>query len=301
MIDDLQGSIWERMNTVFKFYLQGWTFYALAATIALVWLLNRAALETTAHRLHFVAQPLQTRDMSNAATTNGRDRYPLAPVALSIVLLLVIAGLAYPVFGTPQRLAQRMPGSPNELTLDGLAWMRESTITNALGERIEFSGDYDAIVWLRDHAEGNPVILEASIGPYRGNGARISAATGLPAVLGWDRHERQQRYAPGIDQRLRDIREIYRSPSIERKRLLLRTYDVRYIIVGDVERRWTIGPPLAGATALYERYASPEGREAFKRMVRTDLRVAFRSGQTTVYEVIPFPSLPPDVAAGASS
>ncbi len=301
VIDDLQGSIWERMNTVFKFYLQGWTFYALAATVALVWLVRRATLETTAHRLHFVAQPLQTREMPEAATTTGRDRYPLAPVALSVALMLVIAGLTYPLFGTPPRLAQRMPGSPTGLSLDGLGWMRESTVTNALGERIDFSGDYDAIVWLREHAEGNPVILEASIGPYRGNGARISAATGLPDVLGWDRHERQQRDAPGIDQRLRDIREIYRTASIERKRLLLQTYDVRYIIVGDVERRWTIEPPFAGATDPYEHYASPEGLAAFDRMVGTDLRVVLRSGQTIVYEVTPFPSLPPDVAAGASS
>jgi YYY domain-containing protein len=301
VIDDLQGSIWERMNTVFKFYLQGWTFYTLAATVALVWLLKRATLETTSDRLHFVAQSLQSRDTPGAATTVGGGRYPLAPVALSVALLLVIVGLAYPVFGTPQRLAQRMPGSPAGLSLDGLAWMRESTITNTLGERIDFSGDYDAIVWLRGHADGNPVILEASIGPYRGNGARISAATGLPAVLGWDRHERQQRYALGIDQRLRDILEIYRTPSVERKRLLLRTYDVRYIVVGDVERRWTIEPPFAGVTDPYERYASAEGLAAFDRMLGTDLRVAFRSGQTTVYEVIPFPSLPPDVAAGASS
>ncbi len=301
VIDDLQGSIWERMNTVFKFYLQGWTFYALAATIALVWLLNRAALETTAHRLHFVAQPLKTREMPGAAMMTCGDHYPLAPVSLSVALLLVIVGLAYPLFGTPERLAQRMPGSPAGLSLDGLAWMRESTITNALGERIDFAGDYDAIVWLRGHAKGNPVILEASIGPYRGNGTRISAATGLPAVLGWDRHERQQRYAPGIDQRLRDIREIYRTSTIERKRLLLRTYDVRYVVVGDVERRWTIEAPFAGATDPYEHYASPEGLAAFDRMVGTDLRVAFRSGQTTVYEVIPFPSLPPDVAMGAPS
>lgn len=301
VIDDLHSSMWERMNTVFKFYLQGWTLFALAATVALVWLLKQARLESTAHRLHFVAQPLQTCMVPSESTTKGGDRYPLAPVALSVALLLVLAGLAYPVFGTTQRISQRMPASPDGLTLDGLAWMRGSTITNALGEQIEFSGDYDAIVWMRGHAVGNPVILEASIGPYRGNGARISAATGLPSVLGWDRHERQQRYAPGIDQRLHDIREIYRNPDIERKRHLLRTYNVRYIVVGDVERLWTIEPPLAGSRDPYEHYASPEGLAAFDRMIGTDLRVPFRSGHTTVYEVIPFPTLPTGPTPGGSS
>lgn len=301
VIDDLRGSIWERMNTVFKFYLQGWTLYAIAATVALVWLLQRAIRENVAHRLPFVGQPSQAHERPYDSTSTARDRYPLAPAALSVAMVLIIAGLAYPLFGTGQRLAQRMSGSPEGLTLDGLAWMRGSTITNAFGEQIEFAGDYDAIVWLRGHTEGNPVILEASIGPYRGNGSRISAATGLPTVLGWDRHERQQRYASGIDQRLHDVREIYRTPSIERKRHLLKSYNVRYVVVGDVERLWTIKPPFAGATNTYEHYASPEGLGAFDRMTGTDLRVAFRSGHTTVYEVIPFPALPLDPATGASS
>lgn len=301
VIDDLHGSVWERMNTVFKFYIQGWTLYAFAATGALVWLLNRALREWSARRLHVAAQPSQTDERTLDGTTRGRSRYPVAPAALGLAVLLVIAGLAYPLFGTGQRLAQRMPGSPVGLSLDGLAWMRGSTIRNVLGEPIDFSGDYDAIVWLREHAVGNPVILEASIGPYRGNGARISAATGLPDVLGWDRHERQQRYATGIDQRLRDIREIYNTTSIERKQLLLRTYGVRYIIVGDVERLWTVDPPFPGAANPFELYASAEGLATFDRMTGTGLRVAFRSRHTTIYEVMPFPALPPATATGPSS
>ena len=42
---------------------------------------------------------------------------------------------------------------------------------------------------LNENVQGTPVIVEASIGAYRGNGSRISIATGLPTVLGWERHQ----------------------------------------------------------------------------------------------------------------
>jgi hypothetical protein len=76
---------------------------------------------------------------------------------------------------------------------------------------------------------------------------------------------------------------------------------VRYIVVGDVERLSTNDPPFAGAANPYEHYASAEGLAAFDRMIGTDLQVAFRSRHTSVYAVIPFPTLAPNTAVGASS
>ena len=196
-----------------------------------------------------------------------------------------------------QRLAQRMPTTPAPGSLDGYAWMRGAWITNVLGEPVTFTDDYYAIQWLREHAPGNAVIVEASIGPYRGNGARISSATGLPAVLGWDRHQRQQRQTPEIDRRLLDVRELYSTTDLERKRWLLRRYRVRYVIVGDVERRWRINPPFAGAQAKAEPYTSEAGLAAFEQLEGTLLRRVFESGSTIIYEVLPFPSLPPTSGA----
>ncbi|MDI3341043.1 MAG: DUF2298 domain-containing protein [Sphaerobacter sp.] len=296
VVDDLSGSPWARMNTVFKFYFESWLLYAVAASVALAWLVRSALATAPPVPVGLIARPIPRRRGGARAAATRLVTHRAATGGLVVAAALILAGLAYPLFATGPRLAQRMPGSPTSPTLDGLAWMRGSWITNAAGQPIDFSGDYDAVRWLRQHAEGLPVILEASIGPYRGNGSRIAAATGLPAVLGWDRHERQQRPWPAIDQRLIDVRRIYTSPDVDEKRALLRRYGVRYIVVGDVERHWTIQAPFAGATGPAEPYATPEGLAAFDRMLGSDLRLVFESGATRIYELLPFPRLAPQAA-----
>ncbi|HET9017873.1 MAG TPA: DUF2298 domain-containing protein [Thermomicrobiaceae bacterium] len=299
VVDDLSGSAWERMNTVFKFYMEGWTLYALAAGLALTWLLRQAYREHENAPLGLIAGP--RRGVARDDVGGMSSGFPVATYAVALSSVLIVAALAYPVLATGPRLSQRMPGSPTSPSLDGLAWMKHSYITNSLGQPIEFGGDYAAIQWLRQNATGIPVILEASIGPYRGNGSRISAGTGFPDVLGWDSHELQQRYAPGIEQRLHDVREIYVTTDINLKLQLLRQYQVRYIVVGDVERLWTVPPGYAGISVPGPYYATSAGLDAFNQMVGTSLRVAFHSGHTTIYEVLPTPSLPPAPGARVTS
>ncbi|HET7034960.1 MAG TPA: DUF2298 domain-containing protein, partial [Thermomicrobiaceae bacterium] len=286
VVDDLNGTPWARMNTIFKFYVESWTLFALAAGLALIWLLFTARL-TWSQPLGIVAGARGTHPPVDAATPLRTTQ--VARMALVVALCFVGLGFLYPIFGTPARLEQRMNGSPTGLTLNGLAWMKGSQLLNSTGQAIDFSGDYAAILWLRQHDHDNSVVLEASIGPYRGNGARIAAGTGLPVVLGWDRHERQQRYQPGIDQRLQDVRTIYAATDTRQKLALLRQYRVRYIVVGDVERWWRMPDGSL--------YAEPAGLAAFAQMVGSSLRVAFTSGHTTIYEVQPFPSVPPAPAA----
>jgi YYY domain-containing protein len=299
VVDDLFRSPWERMNTVFKFYLEAWLLFTVAAGAVTTWLLRslwQAATEHTPATLGIISRGATLiRPLSTGLRVVGDRIAPYSLLGGSIVLLA--SGLIYPILGTPQRLAQRMPTTPAPGSLDGYAWMRGAWITNLLGEPVTFTDDYYAIQWLREHAPGNAVIVEASIGPYRGNGARISSATGLPAVLGWDRHQRQQRQTPEIDRRLLDVRELYSTTDLERKRWLLRRYRVRYVIIGDVERRWRINPPFAGAQAKAEPYTSEAGLVAFEQLEGTLLRRVFESGSTIIYEVLPFPSLPPTSGA----
>jgi uncharacterized membrane protein len=156
--------------------------------------------------------------------------------------------------------------------------MHYGTLRSPAGEVIAFSDDLAAIDWFNEHVSGSPVIAEASIGPYRGNGSRFAIATGLPAVLGWDNHETQQRYLEGITTRYQDVRRLYQSADPTEKMDILNRYGVEYVIVGDVERYSTVGNQL---------YATPEGIAAFEQMVGNGLEVAFQHGSTTVYRVVP--------------
>ena len=47
-----------------------------------------------------------------------------------------------------------------------------------------FSEDVSAIQWLKENIKGAPVVLEANGDSYSGY-ERVSAATGLPTILGW--------------------------------------------------------------------------------------------------------------------
>jgi YYY domain-containing protein len=136
----------------------------------------------------------------------------------------LLAGLAlaavYPVAGTYARKG----GFADAPTLDGLRWLAESA-----------PGDPAAIEWLNDNAPSGSVVLEAVGEDYSAFGhARISTFTGLPTVMGWEGHEVQWAHDPGT--RRADVARLYREPDATASRELLDRYDVRYVVVGPLER-----------------------------------------------------------------
>ncbi len=138
------------------------------------------------------------------------------------LVVLVGAGMVYPLSATYSRT--RRPVN-QELSLNGLRWWESN-----------HPGDLEAVRWLRETVEGVPVLLEASGGAYEHN-ARISMATGFPAVLGWQGHEHQWRGTMDeIEPRRADVERMYTTRSREEFFELLNTYEIRYVIVGDVER-----------------------------------------------------------------
>jgi YYY domain-containing protein len=165
--------------------------------------------------------------------------------------LVTLVGLVavYPVAGSYARTA----GFHSSPTLDGERWL-------------ERSAPYDtaAIGWLREHAGGSAVLVEA-IGPdYSPDShGRVSTFTGLPTVLGWAGHELQWGHDPA--HRATDVTTLYETRDLDLSRKLLERYGVRYVFVGSVEQRQY---PAAGLVK-------------FRQLGR----VAFRSGPTVVYDV----------------
>jgi uncharacterized membrane protein len=204
----LRGDI-SRMNTVFKLYLQSWLLLSVAApALALHWL-----------RQH--------------------PRYGLLRVAWwTGTALLGVAALLYPVLAVPSRIESRLNSAVTK-GLDGDAWMANAMLEHN-GLRFAVSGDLQAIEWLRSHVAGQPVIAEANTWPVLyGWGNRYSVHTGLPAVIGWDWHQRQQRAAlpdHGVQQRIDDLRRMYETTDPTEALKVARRYGVQLIIVGPLEQ-----------------------------------------------------------------
>lgn len=225
----LKGDI-GRMNTVFKFYLQVWVLWAVASAAALPELAACLKLRPRSIR---VVMPEVEADFEALRSRSGGEWMRLWWWAFG---LLVAACLLYPMTATPIRMRDRFKNSTST-TLDGSAYMRTS-VYNDQGEAIELDWDRQAIDWLLANVPGIPTIVEANTPLYRW-GARVSIYSGLPTVIGWDWHQKQQRSVlPGtmIDERIQDVRTIYTGRDLKETVRLLDQYNVQYIYVGALER-----------------------------------------------------------------
>jgi uncharacterized membrane protein len=148
--------------------------------------------------------------------------------------------------------------------------------TNYAGESVTISlaDDYEALRWIQRNIEGSPVVAEAhSSNPYRSIANRVTMYTGLPAIVGWDWHQRQQRaVVPGslVTNRIQDVGSLYNTPDIAQAQEILNKYGVSYVYVGELERS----------------YYRPEGIAKFEQMARSGLlEIVYQDEAVTIYQV----------------
>ncbi|GAB4503054.1 MAG: DUF2298 domain-containing protein [Anaerolineales bacterium] len=192
-------------------------------------------------------------------------------VALSALLAV---GITYPLYSLPNRtgnfrLGQAWPllheiRISESASLRQEAWQRLNDLwTLDYFDYVERSNPdaATALRWLQTAPDG--VVAEAIGGSYSSYG-RVSAYTGLPTVLGWPFHEYQWRGTFSLQgAREADIKTLYATPDWQVARDILEQYHIRYVYIGDLER------------------AEPLQEEKFSRY----LRLAFQSGNVTIYEV----------------
>lgn len=234
-----------RLNTIFKSYLQAWTLLGLGAALA----------------LPYLARVMRPR---------RGDRFLSARVAWAVSLaLLAAAALSYPLLATPHKLDLRI--QPLPATLDGEAFMDGGRIYDQ-GVPVELSADRRAIEWLRTQVDGAPVVAETPTTIYRWGG-RVSVYTGLPTIMAWDWHAKQQHwgYVHEAEARFDDARELFATRDIRRARALLSTFNVGLIYVGELER------------SIY----AAESLAKFDRMQALGVREIYRDGDTVIYRVEP--------------
>ncbi len=235
----LSGDI-GRMNTVFKFYLQVWTLFAITAAYAL-------------------AQMIKYRE----------DWGRLRTMVFEMVGMALLAGaLLYTITASFDKVRDRMAqGIP--FTFDSMQYMAYATFWDQ--QEMALSKDYHAIKWMQENITGSPVIVEANSVEYRW-GNRFTIYTGLPGVVGWNWHQRQQRaLLPGewVTSRVEDVHNFYNGDRIESTVNFLRKYSVRYIVVGELEQI---------------QYA-PEGIAKFEQFDGIFWRSVYQKDGVTIYEV----------------
>jgi len=125
---------------------------------------------------------------------------------------------------------------------------------------------------MQQNVVGSPVIVEANTVEYRW-GNRYTIYTGLPGVMGWNWHQRQQRGfidSNGIANRLNDIITFYTTTDGKTALDFIKRYHVSYIILGQMERAYYPG----------------EGLDKFVKYDGVYWKEVFRVQDTVIYQVI---------------
>ena len=230
-----------RMNTVFKFYLQSWILFALSAAAAFGWLLTE--IDKWFPRWRNIFQ-------------------------LGVALLAAGASL-FTFSAATDKMADRMAlEAPH--TLDSMTYMKYAQQWD--GQLMDLSEDYRAIRWMQDNVKGSPVIVEANCTEYRWC-TRFTIYTGLPGVVGWNWHQRQQRalMAPNaVTDRVTEIGNFYLLNEPDMFLPFLKKYGIKYIVVGQLER------------ILY-----PDGVGKFEQYDGKYWRSVYSDTNTVIYEVLP--------------
>jgi YYY domain-containing protein len=236
-----------RQNTVFKFYIQAWIFFSVAAGVALAWLVGEIS----------------------------QWKRALRRIWLIVLGLLVAGAFFYTVEGSYSRITDRTSAEAPH-TLDGMTFMKTTSYffeDENGGGTYNMLEIYDAIRWMQDNVQGSPVIVQSPWPSYRG-ATPYTMFTGLPIVLGWNFHQRQQRGVvtdQWVWDRDKAVEDFYQTTDLALTRDFLRKYDVRYVVFGQHERAFYPGGGLEKFGTLEE---------------SGELKAVFSEGQTFIYEVV---------------
>jgi uncharacterized membrane protein len=237
-----------RQNTIFKFYLQSWFLLAVSAGAAFAWTIPAFFRWLPGWRVFWQ----------------------------STMILLISGAALFTVSGASGKIRDRwIEEAPR--TLDAMTFMNYAHYDD-FGKRMDLSEDYRAIRWMQDNVQGSPVLVEANCPEYRWC-TRFTIYTGLPGVVGWNWHQRQQRglMSTWVEGRVAEVSTFYTTTDIDYALDFIKQYDVKYIIVGQMER------------AEYQRtdLPMPDGIAKFEQHEGEYWRSVYSDTNTVIYEVIP--------------
>lgn len=178
----------------------------------------------------------------------GRFTFRARWLVAACAAVFVVVGGVYPLSAVATRLRERPPQGP---TLDGLAFLS--------------TDDRAAVRWLADqNGSGGRAMIAEGVAEEYSPQPILATYSGSATVLGWAGHELQWRGPlPELSARQADLAALYRDAPVEGLRAILDRYAVRFVVVGDLERK-SYGDNV---TSRFEGVLPP----------------AFRSGITVIY------------------
>lgn len=194
-----------RMNTVFKFYYQGWLLLSLAGAFG----------------VYHVLRELQEQ---------GRMGKVLTGVWLALSALLIVGGLSYTAAAT----VSKANGFAGTATLNGTDYVARQR-----------PQQYAVIQWLRSESAPDAIIVEAAGGSYTTQNwiSAHTGLQSLLGWAGHERQWRGSGDLPAARDAV--VASIYTAFDAGETHRLLETYGVDYIVVGPDERdKYGVGPDV---------------------------------------------------------
>jgi YYY domain-containing protein len=141
--------------------------------------------------------------------------------AITVFAVVVVSSLYFPVAAAVSKTTTSGLGPD----LNGLSFMQQRD-----------QDELDVISDIRDISDADDVLVEA-IGDSYSEYSRISETSGVPAVLGWEFHERQWHGSDKLfPDRAADIKTIYTTNDEQELRQLIDKYSLTMVVVGPRER-----------------------------------------------------------------
>ena len=193
-----------RLNSVFKLWYAAWALLAVGGAVGLALALDGARF----------AMPRLAIDRRSAL------RPLLAALAAGAVLLWLGALLYAPAAAVSRAREGQARG------LDALAYLDQRD-----------AGAAGALRWVRAELDAERHTLLEAVGRDYGPGNVLSAASGVPTLLGWPGHELQWRGGAALAGRQQVVDAIYRGGATAAVRALAGEHGVTHVYLGREERR----------------------------------------------------------------
>jgi YYY domain-containing protein len=253
-----------RSNTMFKLGYQAFIMWSIISAYVIVhFIFQRFSSQISNFKYQISNKSASWRIKFQISNFNKKLRILFFILLLPQLFLVSI----YPLFSVRSYFGELK----TYRSIYGLEWLEK-----------EYPDDWKVIEWLKGKIQekqgsptsprlrgatmtGLPVIVEADGESYTDYN-HISAFAGAPTIVGWGVHEWLWRGSyNAVAPRREEVKMIYEAPDMDEVHKILDKYNVRYIIVGKLER---------------EKYKVLQ--EARLATLGT---VAFRSGDTVVYDV----------------